>query len=249
MSTPTGVDPSVIARSIAELHASELGASELRSALQAVVEATSTAFGADGGGVMLIDDQQALHYVGATDGRAAAMEAAQEETGEGPCVDSLLTDQIICTDDLLDDPRWPELRAQVGPLGVRAILGVPLHVGPTTVGSLNVYRFTAGTWQTSDLDAISAFGRVVEELLTAAMVARERHTIVDQLTGALASRVVIERAVGVVMASLDLDPVRAFDALRRRARARRARVADVAAEVVEARRFLAEGAHGQGASA
>jgi len=240
MTIPTGVDPSVIAQSIAELRASDLGGSELRAALQSVVEATSTAFGADGGGVMLIDDQQALHYVGATDGRAAAMEAAQEETGEGPCVESLLTDRIVSTEDLVDDPRWPELRAQVGPLGVRAILGVPLHIGPTTVGSLNVYRFTAGPWQGSDLDAISAFGRVVEELLATAMVASQRHTIVDQLTGALSSRVTIERAVGVVMASLDLDPVKAFDVLRRSARSRRARVADVAAEVVAARRFSSE---------
>ena len=48
----------------------------------------------------------------------------------------------------------------------------------------------------------------------------------------------IERAVGVVMASLDLDPVRAFDALRRSARGRgELEVADVAAEIVAARRF------------
>jgi GAF domain-containing protein len=232
-----GVDAAVIARSIEELRKSDLGASELRAAVHAVVDATSDAFGADGGGVMLIDDQQALHYVGATDGRAAAMEAAQEETGEGPCVDSLLTDQIVSTDDLLADVRWPQLRDQIGQLGLRAILGVPLHVGPTTVGSLNVYRFRPGGWAPSDLEAISAFGRVVEELLATAMVARERHTIVDQLTQALANRVTIERAVGVVMASMDLDPVRAFDTLRRSARSRRARVADVAAEVVAARRF------------
>jgi len=236
-----GVDPGLIARSIEDLRASDLGASELRAAVNAVVEATSAAFGADGGGVMLIDDQQALHYVGATDGRAAAMEAAQEEMGEGPCVDSLVTDQIVSTDDLLEDGRWPQLRDQIGQLGVRAILGVPLHVGPTTVGSLNVYRFRPGPWQPSDLDAIAAFGRVVEELLATAMVARERHTIVDQLTSALANRVTIERAVGVVMASQDLDPVRAFDALRRSARSRRVRVAEVAAEVVADRRFDPKG--------
>jgi hypothetical protein len=105
------------------------------------------------------------------------------------------------------------------------------------VGSLNVYRYEPGPWQPTDVDAICAFGRLVEELLATAMIARERHTIVDQLTSALANRVTIERAVGVVMASLDLDPVRAFDALRRTARARRTKVADVAAEIVAARRF------------
>jgi GAF domain-containing protein len=248
MSMPTGGDPATIARSIAELEASDLRGSELRASLRAVAEAASGAFGADGGGVMLIDDQQALHYVGATDGRAAAMEAAQEETGQGPCVDSLVTDRIVFTEDLASDPRWPELRRQVGSLGVRAILGVPLHVGATAVGSLNVYRFAPGPWQANDLDGITAFGTVVEQLLAAAMLARERHTIVDQLTRALESRVTIERAVGVVMATMDLDPVRAFDALRRRARSRRVRVAEVAAEVVESRQLSTDSSAGAGAT-
>ena len=61
-------------------------------------------FGADGAGVMLLDDEQALHYVGATDGRAAAFEAAQEETGEGPCVDSLIYDLTVFTADLRHRP-------------------------------------------------------------------------------------------------------------------------------------------------
>lgn len=239
MSERLGADPSAVARSIAELRASDLLGGELRAAVHAIVEATSSAFGADGGGVMLVDDQQALHYVGATDGRAAAMEAAQEETGEGPCVDSLVNDEIVSADDLTSDPRWPQLREQVGPLGVRAILGVPLRIGGTAIGSLNVYRFSAGPWESSDLDAIIAFGRVVEELLGTAVLAQQRNAIVDQLTAALQSRVTIERAVGVVMATLDLDPVHAFDVLRRAARARRRRVADVAAEIVAARRYEA----------
>ncbi|MEQ1787056.1 MAG: GAF and ANTAR domain-containing protein [Acidimicrobiales bacterium] len=237
MSGPAGAEPGAVARAIQDLRTSGLEVGELRSAVQAVVDATSTVFGADGGGVMLLDDQQALHYVGATDGRAAAMEAAQEETGEGPCVDSLVNDETVSTEDLREDPRWPELRRQIGELGVRAILGVPLHVGPTAVGSLNVYRFTPGPWSPGDVEAIAAFGRVVEELLATAMLAEERHVIVEQLTSALQNRVLIERAVGFVMATLDLDPVRAFDALRRSARARRIRVADLAAEVVEARSF------------
>ena len=123
------VDPNAVARSVAELRADDLGKGELRAALNAVVEASATVFGADGAGVMLIDDQQALHYVGATDGRPAALEAAQEETGEGPCIDSLVNDTLVFTPDLVGDDRWPLLRQQIGSLGVRAILGAPLRLG------------------------------------------------------------------------------------------------------------------------
>ena len=67
---------------------------------------TRVIFDAAGAGIMLIDDGQVLHYVAATDARAAALEAAQEEAGQGPCVDSLINDEIVHTDDLLSDPRW-----------------------------------------------------------------------------------------------------------------------------------------------
>lgn len=235
MTDHRAVDAAVVERTLRDLRATDLMGGELRAALHAVITGTSQVFGADGAGVMLIDDQQALHYVGATDGRAAAMEAAQEETGEGPCVDSLVNDETVSTPDLVEDGRWPQLRAQIGPLGVRAILGVPLHVGAAAVGSLNVYRFTPGEWHESDVEAIAAFGQLVEEVLGTAMLAQERNTIVDQLSGALSRRVTIERAVGVVMARRDLDAVRAFDVLRRSARSRRRRVADVAADVVSTR--------------
>ena len=173
MSIPAGVDPAVIARSIEELRtrATSEGPSS-GPPCSAVVEATSTAFGADGGGVMLIDDQQALHYVGATDGRAAAMEAAQEETGEGPCVESLADRPRSCPPTTSwttavarapspgraagragDPRRAPAHRAHHGRVAER----VPVH-GPVP-----------GSGATSMPSR--AFGRVVEELLATAMVA------------------------------------------------------------------------------
>ena len=240
MNQARSVDPNAVARSVADLRADDLGKGELRAALNAVVEASATVFGADGAGVMLIDDEQALHYVGATDGRAAALEAAQEETGEGPCIDSLVNDRLVFTSDLIDDDRWPRLRQQIGSLGVRAILGAPLRLGMGAIGSLNVYRFEPWSWDEADIAGVQAYAQVVEELLGAAILARQRHTIVDQLSRALEHRVVIERAVGVLMATEGMDAVRAFDGLRRAARSRRVRVSDLAEQILTARRFSTE---------
>jgi GAF domain-containing protein len=231
------VDPDAASRSVERLRAEDLAAGELAISLRAVIDATGIVFAADGAGVMLIDEQQALHFVGATDARSAAFEAAQEETGEGPCVDSLVHDMNVWTTDLADDPRWPRLSAKIGSLGIRAILGVPLHLGLTPIGSLNVYHFEPREWVDDDVRAIEAHGRILEELLGLAMLARQTTTIVDQLTRALRHRVVIERAVGVVMATEGLDPVRAFDHLRRQARSSRRRVADVASELLAEPRF------------
>jgi transcriptional regulator with GAF, ATPase, and Fis domain len=233
----SGIDPGVAARSVQELRQTDLATGELQASLRAVADATATIFEADGGGIMLLDDQQVLHYVGATSGRSAALEAAQEETGEGPCVDSLMNDVLVQTVDLTADERWPELRRQVADLGVRAVLGVPLHLGLSAVGSLNIYRCEPCEWTGSDVEAIRAHGQIIEELLATAMFGHRQHTIVEQLTQALTNRVVIERAIGVIVASHDLDPVPAFNALRRFARDRRVRVAEAAERVVRTRSF------------
>jgi GAF domain-containing protein len=232
-----GIDPSASARSVGELRRADLASGELESSLRAVAEATAAVFGADGGGIMLLDDQQALHYVGATTGRAAALEAAQTETGEGPCVDSLMHGDVVSTNDLPADDRWPNLRGQMEGIGVRAVLGIPLRLQLVPIGSLNVYRGEPWEWGPDDVAAISAHGQIVEEVLAGAMLAQRQHTLVTQLRDALQHRILIERAVGVVVASRQLDPVHAFNELRSLARARRIRVAELADEVVAARSF------------
>lgn len=232
-----GVDPADTMRSIEGLRQSDLASGELEAALRAVSDATTKIFAADGGGVMLIDEQQALHYVGATDARAAALEAAQQESGEGPCVDSLMQARVVETEDLVRDERWPNLRAAIGELGVHAVLGVPLRVGLSSVGSLNVYRFQRWDWTEADVTAIQAHARVIEELLSAAMLAGRQHVIVDQLTTALQNRVTIDRATGIVMALKDLEAAAAFQTMRVEARAARVRLVEYAQAVIDSRTF------------
>ena len=140
----------------------------------------------------------------------------------------------MSTDDLAADPRWPQLSSSVSGLGIGSLLGVPVHVGRTSVGSLNVYRDATGPWDDDDIAALEAFAIVLEELLRHALTAQHRHQLAEQLDRALTNRVVIERAVGVMMAAERTDPVRAFNVLRDRARSERRKVADVADEILEA---------------
>ncbi len=221
-----------VTRSLDALRAAHLTTGELRASLQTVADATCALFDADGAGVMLLDEQQALHYVSSTSNEAAALEAAQEETGEGPCVDSIIFDEVVMTSDVMTDRRWPRLRQAATDMGVGAVMGAPIRLGGTAVGSLNTYRVERYRWTSRDIDAITAHGRVVEELIGAALLAGQRNEIVDQLNRALESRVTIERAIGVVMGRDGVDPVRAFDRLRRVARSERRKVSEVAQDVL-----------------
>ena len=50
---------------------------------------------------MLVDDAQVLRYIAASDPGSRALEAAQEELGHGPCVDSLVYDRLVTTSDVV----------------------------------------------------------------------------------------------------------------------------------------------------
>jgi len=205
---------------------------DVEDALRRVVRSTKSVFAVSGAGLMLVDSASILRYVVASDEPGQVLETAQEQVGTGPCVDALVNDEVIMTADLAEDGRWPEVAQIVVPAGVRAVLGVPVHVAGGPVGSLNVYCDEPHEWDDSELEAIRAFDLLIEDLLGAAVLMRRSHDIVQQLQYALDHRVVIERAVGVLMGSTGKDAVSAFNELRMLARSRRVAVAEVAAEVV-----------------
>jgi GAF domain-containing protein len=206
----------------------------VQAALQQVCLAAVGVFGVRGAGLLVVDDRAALRYVAATDEPGRLLEQAQEETGEGPCVETLVLDHIVTTSDVQTDVRWRRLGERMAGSPVRAVLGVPAHAAGGAVGSLNVYRDRAHEWDPSEIEALRAFNGIVESLLAAALLAEAREAVVDQLRYALDNRVNIERAVGVVMGRDRLDPVAAFNVLRDEARSKRRKVADVAVELLAA---------------
>lgn len=238
------VQQSSLDAAIGNLSRRELEKIGVGEALRYVVTAMPALFAVEGAGLLLVDDFQVLRYVAASDEGAHVLESAQEVTGQGPCVDSLVHGETIASNDLAGDERWPELAPLVTPQGIAAVLGVPVHLGGGVVGSLNVYRQEPYGWDDSDVAAAQALARVVERLLAMALVVRQQDDVVVQLQSALDTRIAIERAVGVLIGVEGIDAVEAFDRLRRAARSSRRKVADLAAEVIERRELVASDARG-----
>jgi GAF domain-containing protein len=224
------IDPTALDRSLAAVRdrPQEDG---LMATLDRVMSATRELFGATGCGIMLVDDTSALTAVAATDEPSRMLEVVQQQVGHGPCVDALTFDQTVTVSDLAADDRWPAL-AELPGAGVRAVLGVPLHADRVPVGSLNVYRDRPHEWTESEITALSAYSNLLEGALQTALHARERERLAEQLQHALNHRVVIERAVGVVMGRQNINAVDAFNQLRGVARSAQRTVADVAAELL-----------------
>lgn len=204
----------------------------LARSLREVIDAVPPLFGANGSGLMVVDEGAALREVAASDEPGRVLELLQQEIGEGPCTQTLIDDAVVMTSDVRTDERWPNLAPRMEGVGVVAVLGVPTHLAGSAVGALNVYRDDVYDWTEDDVERLQTYNRLLERLIALAVAAERRDELVQQLQQALDSRVVIERATGLLMGRHDLAAVEAFDRLRRAARSQRRRVYDVAADLL-----------------
>ncbi|HET6174007.1 MAG TPA: GAF and ANTAR domain-containing protein [Gaiellales bacterium] len=226
------VDADALARSVADLNAPEPDGLDVQGRIARVVTAAASVFADSGVGLMLIaEDGHTLHYVASSDDVARRLERAHEQSGEGPCVDAFVCDACVKTEDLAAETRWPDLRAALGDQPVRALLGLPTRLG-APVGTLNVYRVRAHSWNESEVAALESYNALLEARLAESLLAQRHDKVVGQLQFALDSRVTIERAVGLLMGRDGIDGPSAFNQLRRLARDSRRRVAAVAEELL-----------------
>jgi GAF domain-containing protein len=232
------VDPDALQAGIANLAKLGSGDHAVHDVLEEAVEAIHGLFGLSGAGMMLIDDQSALRSVVASDHVGELLEATQRDTGEGPCIDAYVYDVVAACADLGSDPRYRRVGPKLTVDGIFAVLGVPIRLSGSPVGSLNVYVDQPHEWPDDEVDALETYGRLLASQLSSALAAHQRGQIVDQLQYALDYRRVIERAVGYLMARHNIGAVEAFDTLRRAARDRQRRVADVARDLLERRVVL-----------
>jgi GAF domain-containing protein len=228
------IDGDALARSLADLDRPDGDGVDVRHGIERVIVGAASVFAGSGVGLMLIaDDGLTLRYVASSDEVARRLELAHERAGEGPCVDAFVQDGTVRTDDLAREARWPGLRAQLEDEPIRSILGLPTRIG-TPVGTLNVYCERPRVWDAGEIAALEAYNAILEARLGGALIARAHGEIVDQLQIALDSRVVIERAIGLLMGRDGLDNMAAFQQLRANARSSRRRVVTVAEELLAA---------------
>ncbi|MBM9466352.1 GAF and ANTAR domain-containing protein [Nakamurella leprariae] len=233
------IDAAALASSLRRLERPPPG-ELLETSITRLLVACRELFDVAGAGLMLADRDGTLRYFLAMEPASRVLEAAQISTGEGPCVDTYLLDQVVITDDVTTDPRWPSLAPLIADQGLGAVIGVPVHLSGTAVGSLDVYADRAQPWDESTRQGLVRFGEVADSMLAAATAAEQAGELAQQLQYAVDYRSVIERAVGYLMARDRLSETDAFDRLRRAARGSRRKITDVARALLESGRLPGE---------
>ena len=207
----------------------------LEEALERVVAGADALFGVDGTALMLVDRDQVLRNLAASDKRARPLEELQAEHGEGPCVDAFDGKEPVGAGDLEGaGDRWPAFAPAAVGRGLRAVLASPIPYSDQAVGVVAVFAAEPHPWSEGEREAIVAFTELVALLILNAMEATERGRLAAELQVALDSRVVIEQAKGVLVGRHGLTTRQAFERLRRQARDQRRPLTEVARGVVSA---------------
>ncbi|HWC41097.1 MAG TPA: GAF and ANTAR domain-containing protein [Actinomycetota bacterium] len=206
----------------------------LEEALERVVATADPLFGVDGTALMLVDRDQVLRNLAASDKLAEPLEELQATHGEGPCVDAFDDKEPVAASDLVDGGQWPSFSPAAVDHGLRAVLASPIPYSDQAVGVVAVFDSRPHPWTDAESEAIVAFTDLVALLILNAMEASERGRLASELQVALDSRVVIEQAKGVLVGRHGLTTRQAFERLRRQARDQRRPLTEVARAVVSA---------------
>jgi GAF domain-containing protein len=169
-----------------------------------------------------------------SDPRADQVDEVQYQHDEGPCLTSLDTGEVVHVEDLVDDDRWGEYRTRALAHGVRSSLSLPLDTGGNVIGALNIYAGTTSAFGGADRRYAEQFAAEASRALALAVRLAERTEMSAQLEEALASRAVIDQALGIVMGERRCTADEAFELLRTISQNTNVKLQDVAAGMVAA---------------
>jgi GAF domain-containing protein len=170
--------------------------------------------------------------VGSSDATAAALDETQYRQGEGPCLEAMRTGKTIEVTDATNETRWSSYIAHATNQGLAASLSTPITANGATIGVMNIY---AGAPQTFTCEQRARARAYADQAAGAIAVATRlaHHTqLTDDLRAAMASRTIIDQAMGILMGQLRCNAEEAFAILRTTSQNTNTRLRDVATTLI-----------------
>ena len=170
--------------------------------------------------------------VACSDPVAATVDAVQYELDNGPCLHAMRDGHVVRIEDTADKARWPEFERRAASHGIRSCLALPLRSEGRRVGALNLYARDASAFGAAEAQRAADFAENASGALTLAIRLASHAALIEQLRSTLASRTVIDQALGIVMAREQCTQARAFDILRSASQNRNIKLRDIASAIV-----------------
>lgn len=201
--------------------------------LHTLVEESVELLDAAAAGLMLAGPDGVLQVLASTSEESQLVEALQQESGAGPCVDCYVTGVPVTVRDIAGtEDRWPDFKKAAATQGFRSVHAFPMRLKGRTIGAMNLFRTEIG--ELSDEDV--AIGQALADVSTISILqkktASESAVVNQQLQDALNSRILIEQAKGMIAHIDNIDTNEAFRRLRRHARSNNKNLRETAQAVL-----------------
>ena len=116
--------------------------------------------------------------------------------------------------------------------GIRSCLALPLMAGGESVGALNLYARSASAFGDEETRRAESFAENASGALTLAKRLASYTALNEQLRASMASRSLIDQAMGIVMAREKCTQAHAFEMLRKVSQNTNVKLRDLAKAIV-----------------
>ena len=188
--------------------------------------------GADGAGLTLLEEDRTDTIV-ATAAFVREIDDIQYGIGEGPCITAAREGRTVISGSLGGDQRWRRFGGTVARLGVHSALSLPLLAPDGVVGAMNVYARGRQAFDDRAVELGEIFAIPASVAVQNAQVLAQAERLALKLQSALATRGVIDRAVGIMMSRSGVTEGEALARLRALSQHEHQKLAVVAHGIVD----------------
>lgn len=220
---------------LAGLVAGSLGLAEVLA--EVAVSAVQAVPGADGAGVTLMGGEPGDRTVVAAAASAPFVadldEIQYQMLHEGPGLTAADAGRAVWSGSLGGDRSWPRFGPRAGRTGVHSALALPLIVSGRVVGAVTAYACAKDSFDEHAAHFGELFAKPAAVAVHNARILADALTLTDQLQTALATRPVIDQAIGIIRSRTGCSASESFDQLRTMSQAEHRKLAAVAEHVVD----------------
>jgi GAF domain-containing protein len=223
-----------VVRSLVEMADTLVDDYDVVDLLTGLADRCVSLLGVTAAGVMLASPAGSLGLAASSSEAMRLLELFELQAQEGPCLDAFRSGEPTGHEALeAGSGRWPLFSAAARDAGFRSASALPLRLREATIGALNLLSVSRSPMSEADVIVARAFADLAALSVIQHQASAQVQLLNEQLTTALASRVVIEQAKGVISERADVTMAEAFSRLRGYARNRNLRLTDVARAAVD----------------
>ena len=216
----------------ARLHDLQLGTESAKDFLEHVAVLGADTLDVDAScGILLLRNDQAF-TVASSDERSLQLDEAQFGADEGPCLDAARTGDVMRVENMATDPRWPVYGPHAVRRGLCSMLSLPMVVDAQTTGSIDFYAFAPHVFDADEQVILEDFRIDASRAIALALRYQQLADENQHLQVGMASRRVIDQAVGMIMAQNRCSSTDAFEMLRKASQNRNVKLRELARMII-----------------